>query len=230
MVKPFKFDKHTAQIFDDMLIRSIPQYVEIQRMIVELTQKYAKDGTNVYDLGCSTGTTLEQLVKALDGQDISCIGVDASQPMLDRALQKLKANVPNKNWSLIKYDLERDLELTNPSVVISNLTIQFLSLNVREKLLANIYKSLPSNGCFIWIEKIKNECPELDELFVDIYYTLKKRNHYTEAEIQEKRQALVNVLIPNTFPENEQLLKRVGFKKSEEFFRWFNFNGLLAVK
>jgi len=230
MVKPFKFDKHTAKIFDDMLHRSIPQYDKIQRMILEFTEKYAVEGTNVYDLGCSTGTTLEQLVTVFDGKDISCIGIDSSSPMLSIASKKLKTKVPDKRWSLIEHDLERDIILENPSVVIANLTIQFLSVKVREKLISNIYKSLRPQGCFIWIEKIKNADPDLDALYIDIYYAFKKRNHYSEAEIEEKRQALENVLIPNTFSENAELLERAGFEKSEEFFRWFNFNGLLAVK
>jgi len=52
LLKRFKFDKSTARIFDDMLHRSVPQYDEVQRMIVELAQKHALEGTTVYDLGC----------------------------------------------------------------------------------------------------------------------------------------------------------------------------------
>src|SRR5215211_3461417 len=57
----FKFDGRTASVFDDMLGRSVPFYDEIQRMTCELAGDFAAPGTNLYDLGCSTGTTLVAL-------------------------------------------------------------------------------------------------------------------------------------------------------------------------
>jgi len=36
-------------------------YDEIQRMSCELAADFAMPGTNLYDLGCATGTTLLQL-------------------------------------------------------------------------------------------------------------------------------------------------------------------------
>ena len=53
----FKFSKKVADVFDDMVNRSVPFYAEMQRMIAELAANHALDGTNVYDLGCSTGTS-----------------------------------------------------------------------------------------------------------------------------------------------------------------------------
>jgi len=32
----FSFDERTARVFDDMVVRSVPFYAEIQRMVVEL--------------------------------------------------------------------------------------------------------------------------------------------------------------------------------------------------
>jgi tRNA (cmo5U34)-methyltransferase len=49
-------------------------------------------------------------------------------------------------------------------------------------------------------------------------------------EIAQKREALENVLIPYRPEENRELLRATGFKYVEEFFRWYNFAGLVAVK
>ena len=54
----FKFDATVANVFDDMVNRSVPCYSEIQRMMAEQAADYAQSGTDVYDLGCATGTTL----------------------------------------------------------------------------------------------------------------------------------------------------------------------------
>jgi tRNA (cmo5U34)-methyltransferase len=75
--KDFSFDEITAVVFDDMLERSVPFYNEIQRMIVEITRKFAQDGKVVYDLGCSTGTTLINLMKNLDNFKVSYMGIDS---------------------------------------------------------------------------------------------------------------------------------------------------------
>ena len=54
----FKFDATVVNVFDDMVVRSVPFYLEFQRMITEIARDYAKPGTSLYDLGCSTGTTM----------------------------------------------------------------------------------------------------------------------------------------------------------------------------
>jgi len=51
----FKFGNTVVQVFDDMVTRSVPFYLEIQRMMTEITTDFAVPGTRVYDLGCSTG-------------------------------------------------------------------------------------------------------------------------------------------------------------------------------
>ena len=62
-VSDFEFNKKVADVFDDMLERSVPFYQEIQRMIVELGKIFVQPSTNVYDLGCSTGTTIITLCR-----------------------------------------------------------------------------------------------------------------------------------------------------------------------
>ena len=54
----FKFDTKVVKVFDDMVTRSVPFYIEMQRMISELAGEYAMSGSSIYDLGCSTGTTM----------------------------------------------------------------------------------------------------------------------------------------------------------------------------
>src|SRR4026209_1988415 len=60
-VADFNFGETVASVFDDMLDRSVPFYQEIQRMIGEMAADFAVAGTNIYDLGCSTGNTLLNL-------------------------------------------------------------------------------------------------------------------------------------------------------------------------
>ena len=80
----FEFNKEVAEVFDDMLLRSVPFYHEQQYMLKEIGKKFWIPGTKVYDLGCSTATTLVNLCGALD-KSARLIGYDNSYPMLDQA-------------------------------------------------------------------------------------------------------------------------------------------------
>jgi len=74
----FKFGQTVVSVFDDMVVRSVPFYLEIQRMMTEMAADFAVAGSNVYDLGCSTGTTLINLDKVLDPA-VSFVGIDESE-------------------------------------------------------------------------------------------------------------------------------------------------------
>jgi tRNA (cmo5U34)-methyltransferase len=228
-INDFDFGKNTAQVFDDMLNRSVPFYSEIQRMMAEMAAYFAVEHTNLYDLGCSTGETfllLEQQVPP----DVTFIGVDSSEDMLEKARKKLEeANISHK-YELIQSDLNQGVNIENASVVIMNLTLQFIRPLYREKIVRSIAEGIHENGCFIVVEKVLSPNSLVNRLFIKLYYDFKKRSGYNELEIKQKREALENVLIPYHYDENRQLLLKSGFKSCECFFRWYNFCGILAVK
>lgn len=226
----FKFDKKTAGVFDDMLERSVPFYSEVQRMVAELVKGFISDDTNIYDLGCSTGTTLELLAKSAKGRKVNMVGLDLSEPMLEKARAKLqKIDIAGK-LDLKKADLNDDIEIGNACIAIMFLTLQFVRPLNRDRLMKNIYDGLNRNGCLILVEKILGNNSLFNRLYIDLYYDYKKRHGYSQMEIAQKREALENVLIPYRLDENIELLKRNGFRSTEVFFKWYNFCGLIAVK
>ena len=225
----FKFGAETASVFDDMVNRSVPYYNEIQRMVCELAEGFATQGSNLYDIGCATGTTLFHLSNLLD-KDIHLIGMDNSNEMLEKAVHKF-ADLPGKNKiKLVNANLNDLPDIENSSVVILLLTLQFVRPLNRAKLIRKIYNGLNTNGCLILVEKVTGSCTLLNRLFIEYYYNYKRRMGYTDLEISQKREALENVLIPYHHEENRNLLTDAGFSHIEEFFRWYNFSGVVAVK
>ncbi len=225
----FDFGQETAAVFDDMLERSVPFYAEIQRMMGEIAADFAVAGTRLYDLGCSTGTTLLWLDRMV-APEVAFVGVDASPEMLDRARQKLRERGFSRPHELLCLNLDDGVPVANASVVVMNLTLQFVRPLYRDRLIAGIAQGIHENGCLLLVEKVLGQSSTLNRLFIKYYYEFKKRNGYSEMEIARKREALENVLIPYRFEENRELLLRNGFKTCEEFFRWYNFCGMLAVK
>lgn len=228
-ISDFNFGEQVAKVFDDMLSRSVPFYDEMQRMMTEIAKDFATEGSNVYDLGCSTGTTLLNLNKALP-ENIKFIGIDDSNDMLIKCENNFKAAKVSRKYDLIEADLNKGIILENPSVVVMCLTLQFIRPLYREIIISEIYRQLNSGGCLILIEKVLGEDSLFNRLFIKYYYDFKKRNHYSDLEISQKREALENVLIPYKLNENLELLAAKGFKYREVFFKWYNFTGIVAVK
>ena len=225
----FKFDEAVAAVFDDMVARSVPSYMEIQRMLVELGAYFATAGSNIYDLGCSTATTLAMLHRALS-VDARLVGVDASAEMLEQARDKLEVLGIGDAVTLHREDLDRGVTIENASVVLLVLTLMFVRPLNREKLVAGIHAGLNDNGCLLLVEKVLGDGSLFNRLFIERYYAFKRRMGYTELEIAQKREALENVLIPYRLQENRELLLQAGFRQVEVFFKWYNFAGFVAVK
>lgn len=225
----FKFSSKVAGVFDDMVTRSVPFYEEMQRMIGELAADHYQDNTNIYDLGCSTGATLIQMNESVSPH-IQFIGIDDSPDMLEKCRQKLRESEFKRPVKLEVADLNTGVHIRDASVVVLCLTLQFVRPINRERLLKSIYDGLVSGGAVIIIEKILAEDSSFNRDFIKYYYDMKRRNHYSEMEISQKREALENVLIPYKLSENISLLKEAGFTQFEVFFKWYNFSGFIAKK
>jgi tRNA (cmo5U34)-methyltransferase len=228
-IADFTFGEKVASVFDDMLDRSVPQYAEIQRMIVEMAKDFAVPGTHLYDLGCSTGTTLVNLHQQLD-PGIRFIGIDNSEEMLKRCRKKLDEHGVNRPCDLVCGDLNSGITIENASVVTMILTLQFIRPLYREKLIRSIVDGMNKDGCLILVEKVLGEDSLFNRLFIKYYYDMKRRHNYSEMEISQKREALENVLIPYKLLENRELLLSCGFRYCDVFIKWYNFTGLIAAK
>ncbi|AXK48374.1 carboxy-S-adenosyl-L-methionine synthase CmoA [Aliarcobacter trophiarum LMG 25534] len=224
--KQFEFDEEVASVFDDMLERSVPFYKQMQKLSISFANNFLKDNSYVYDLGCSTASTLIELSKNSSFK-LNLVGIDNSNAMLDHASKK--ANAFGVNIKLLNDDIF-NVELKNASVVFSNYTLQFIRPINREKLVKKIYDSLEVGGVFIFSEKLVSQDSFLNKQFIDEYYSFKKAQGYSEFEIAQKREALENVLIPYTEEENKKMIKDAGFKHCETLFRWVNFATFIAIK
>lgn len=225
----FTFDETVSVAFDDMVGRSVPYYDEMQRMTGEMAADFAVDGTNLYDLGCATATTFLYL-DPLIPQGVHFVGIDNSPDMLDQGRLKMAEAGMKRRFSFLEADLNKGVHLENASVAVMILTLQFVRPLYREQLVRQVFSGMNENGCLILIEKLIQQDSLFNRLFINYYYNMKRRHGYSEMEISQKREALENVLIPYRFEENYQLLKDTGFRYVEEFFRWYNFCGIVAVK
>jgi tRNA (cmo5U34)-methyltransferase len=225
----FKFDAKVVNVFDDMVVRSVPFYLEFQRMMGEIARDYAKPGTSVYDLGCSTGTTFLSINEEI-APSVKFMGIDESPEMLEKCRINLENHNLGRDFELVSADLNMPFKIENASVVVLCLTLQFVRPINRHKLIQSIYDQMNPGGCILLIEKILGESTEFNRQFIKYYYDMKRRNNYDEMEIAQKREALENILIPYKLSEDIIMLQEAGFHSCETFFKWHNFAGMVALK
>jgi tRNA (cmo5U34)-methyltransferase len=116
------------------------------------------------------------------------------------------------------------------SLTLSVLTLQFTPPEQRLRVLRGAYEHTVEGGGLILVEKVAGNEAELDDLFVSLYHDLKRRNGYSQEEIERKRLSLEGVLVPAMADRNEELLRQAGFTKVDCFWRWLNFAGWIATK
>lgn len=227
-IQPFNFNAEVAEVFDDMVTRSVPLYRENQQLTVDLLSRLLMKGDTVYDLGCSTGSALVQIGGALKELDLKLIGLDTSGPMVEKATLKMKA-FGLKRAHIDLADITK-VQLEPCGAVVMNYTLQFLPKAERLPLLKKIYTALRPDGVLILAEKVQADSDELQDLVTDIYYDFKGQNGYSKLEISQKREALENVLIPLKPSEQTETLKEAGFGPVEMLLRWGPFATYLAIK
>ena len=225
----FQFSPKVAEVFDDMLARSVPFYQEIIAMAASLLSTFVGRHEVVYDLGCSTGATMIELARRLPGRDLRFVGVDSSAAMVGKA--RLKAEIYSKTEQLrfVEADI-LTVPLQDPAAIILNYTLQFLRPLQRPEFLRRLYAALKPGGILLVCEKTISHTPIFNRVFIDCYLDFKRQHGYSEIEIAKKREALENVLVPFSAAENRDLFQQAGFADVEQFFQWFNFSGFVARK
>jgi tRNA (cmo5U34)-methyltransferase len=226
-IKPFEFNQRVVDVFPDMIARSVPGYPLTISMMSVMANDYVQKGSNVYDLGCSLGAVSLAIQQGLNNKQCNIIAVDNSQAMIDAC----NKTIPNEN-NEIQFVLDDVLntEIKNASLVVMNFTLQFIPLEQRKALLEKIYKGLLPGGVLILSEKIKFDDESENETMNQLHHDMKELNGYDKLEIAKKREALDNVLIPETIDTHMQRLNGSGFSNVFMWLKCFNFVSLVAIK
>lgn len=223
------FDEGVADVFDDMLRRSIPEYRTMRDLVFEVGRPLVQSSTHVVDLGCSRGEALAPFVTEF-GAGVRYLGVEVSEPMRSAARDRFKSEI-DEGWLEIRdLDLRSAYPEVSASLTLAVLTLQFTPMEHRFRIVQDVYDHTVDGGAFILIEKVLGSSARLDRLLVTLYHEFKRRSGYSREEIDRKRLSLEGVLVPVTAAWNEDILRRVGFSELDCFWRTLNFAGWLALK
>jgi tRNA (cmo5U34)-methyltransferase len=109
----------------------------------ELVGDFAAEGTDIYDLGCSTCNTFLHIEKNIpEEMKVRFVGVDSSPEMLEKAREKLATAGFKRDFVLHCADLNQGVPVSNASVALMLLTLQFVRPLYRDRLIRQIYRGL----------------------------------------------------------------------------------------
>jgi len=168
------------------------------------------------------------MAEGLGDTPATLIGIDNSAAMIKQARANLMM-VDNKACSLVEQDI-LDTQIRQAGMVLMNFTLQFIPLEQRARLITNIYHGLCNGGALILSEKIAFNDSNTDRVLTDIHHQFKADQGYSDMEIARKRDAIENVLIPETMETHVQRLTKAGFSVVTPWIQNLQFVSILAVK
>ena len=213
----FEFNQAVTDVFDDMINRSVPFYQHILQQVAQLVGQNAR----IYDLGCSTGALVPFLKRRYS--NFNYVGIDKSRTMIEKAQQHAGNHI-----QFLEGDLVDGVPFSEPTVIICNLVLQFIHPSKREGLIQNYMQALDKGGKLIIVEKVRQKNEALQKIYKESYHELKRTNGYSQVEINHKDHALDGILVSET---SEFYWNAVsGATTTDAFFKWYNFEGIVAIK
>ena len=234
-VGQFKFDEQVANVFADMIERSVPGYASILSMIEQLTERFATPHSQLFDLGCSLGAATF-LMRRQAPKTCRIVAVDNSEPMIRKLRDQIENATSSDAGQVPVCELETRVEdlqhtnIENASLVILNFTLQFIASEERESLLKSICEGTNAGGALLLSEKVQWLDVAQDQLLIDLHHDFKRANGYSDLEIAQKRLSLEKTLIPETIETHCARLKSAGYSIVTPWFQCFNFVSILAIK
>jgi tRNA (cmo5U34)-methyltransferase len=230
----FAFDDAVADVFPDMIRRSVPGYEVVVPTTGLLAARALENCEHrlVYDLGSSLGATSLATLRALDslfpGNDglaaqVRIVGVDNSTAMVERA----RLLIEDERTTFIESDIEA-LQLKPCGVVLMNFVLQFLPPAVRTTLLRNIREKIDDHGIVIVSEKIRFKDDSEQAFYDAAHLDFKRANDYSDLEISQKRNALENVMIIESTDLHLERFKTAGFGSAQQWFQCLNWASFLV--
>ena len=224
--KNWSFGNGVPETFQDHVIKSVPGYLDGHNIVLELSDFFCHENSNIYELGTSTAELISKIYKRhSQKKSITFNGIDSEKEMINKAKMKCKkTNINLHNKDITKFKFKKS------DFIISYYTIQFIHPKIRQVLINNIYESLNWGGGFVWFEKVRAADARFQDMTSNIYNNFKLNNGFSHEEILNKTNSLKGVMEPFSSKGNLDLLKRAGFEDILTIYKNICFEGLICIK
>lgn len=225
----FQFNEPVVRVFPDMIERSVPGYRELLELTPLLVKNAVGPNGLVYDLGCSLGAATLAARRAIQAPGARIIGIDNSAQMVKRCQTIIAEDNSAVAVDIIQADITNH-PFERADLFLMYFTLQFVAPGERGPLLGRICDALAPGGALILAEKLAFDAPEEQSWMDEHHLAFKRAQGYSDLEIANKRQAIENVLIPQSEKAHIKALESAGFSRVYRWFQSLNFASFVAIK
>jgi tRNA (cmo5U34)-methyltransferase len=139
-----------ANTFDNHVREQLPWYDMVTESVAYIIKNYLSEDDTVVDIGASTGNMIEKILPLVQERSCYITAIEKSESMFD----KLKNKYANESCiELVDSDV-MDIELPKAKVYILFLTLMFIPIHQRQKLMQRIKDKCEEGGVIIIVDKV----------------------------------------------------------------------------
>jgi tRNA (cmo5U34)-methyltransferase len=186
------------------------------------------EAKRVMDLGCGGGNYAVKITSFLP--DVDCTLIDLSANMLEKAEERVAANISGKVLAIQGDYREIPMEENAYDVITAGTTLHHLREDQEwESVFIKVFKALKPGGTF-WINDIViSENDEINQMMLGGWLSILKKQVSPE-EVDMYMERYESEDTPRTLSYQLDLMKQVGFSETIVLHKHFNFAAFGARK
>jgi tRNA (cmo5U34)-methyltransferase len=197
-------------------------------ILTEASRRINPNAKNLLDVGCGAGNyTLKMLSKVAN---LNCTLVDLSQPMLDRAFERVSSET-NGTVEILQGDIRVvSLKENQYDIILAGAVLHHLRDDGDwETTFNKMYRLLKPGGCLMISDLIAQEIPTINA------YTWERYGDYLESIDGKAYKKKVLDYVekedsPRSMTYQLELMKKLGFKKTEVLHKNMCFGAFGGIK
>ena len=201
-----------ANKFDAHVREQLPWYDMVTDAVVYIVRNYLTEGGRVLDVGASTGNMVDKLMPLLLEREAHAIALEKS-PTMSEVLERRFKN--HHNVRVIRSDI-RSGEMEQVQVCIVFLTMMFIPVHERERVIASLRRHLVKGGVLIVVDKVCDHSGYFATVLKRLGMHWKIQEGAKLEEVTAKEMSLAGVQIP---------FDPAMIPDGKEFFRMGEFAG-----
>lgn len=201
-----------AGSFDSHVREQLPWYDMVTDAVAYIVRNYLTDRGRVVDVGASTGNMIDKLMPLLLERQATAVAIEKSQSMVDVLCKRFDNH---HNVTVIQGDATKT-EFQPAQVYIVFLTMMFIPVHERRRLIVKLRANLLEGGVLILVDKVADHGGYFSTVLKRLGMHWKLEQGAELGDVTTKELSLAGVQIPfdpSTLPD------------AKEFFRMGEFVG-----
>jgi len=203
-----------ANSFDSHVREQLPWYDMVTDSVVYIIKNYLSENNSIVDIGASTGNMIEKLLPLVKERSCDMVAIEKSESMYKVLLEKF--------GSIPFLDIDNsdvlDIHMPKGQIYILFLTLMFIPVSMRQKLLQRIKESCVEGGVIIVVDKVCDHSGYFSTVLKRLTWNQKILQGAKPEDILIKEMSLAGVQIPinaTILGDDAKLFFRMG-----EFAGW----------